>query len=121
MFPYPPPLPPQSLNSFLPAFPCPIFLLRSICSQLPLLPLALNADLMPSAAHSSSQYVCVQSGTVRLAGRIAYCPQQPWIMNDTLRANILFGKEFEPEWWVGLQAQGLSRVFLPWQLSTGRT
>eukprot|EP00192_Tetraselmis_astigmatica_P001237 CAMPEP_0117654526 /NCGR_PEP_ID=MMETSP0804-20121206/3791_1 /TAXON_ID=1074897 /ORGANISM="Tetraselmis astigmatica, Strain CCMP880" /LENGTH=1714 /DNA_ID=CAMNT_0005460813 /DNA_START=105 /DNA_END=5246 /DNA_ORIENTATION=- len=39
------------------------------------------------------------SGSVKLAGRVSCCPQQPWIMNDTLRANILFGEEFEPEWY----------------------
>ncbi|KAK9321278.1 P-loop containing nucleoside triphosphate hydrolase protein [Lipomyces orientalis] len=35
-------------------------------------------------------------GTVRLGGKVAYCPQ-PWIMNATLRDNILFGREFDPE------------------------
>ncbi|KAJ2581731.1 Canalicular multispecific organic anion transporter 1, partial [Coemansia sp. RSA 1836] len=34
-------------------------------------------------------------GTGRLVGKIAYLEQQPWIMNDTLRANILFGREYD--------------------------
>ncbi|KAJ2774929.1 hypothetical protein IWQ57_000607 [Coemansia nantahalensis] len=35
------------------------------------------------------------SGTVEVCGSIAYVPQQPWIMNATLRDNILFGHRFD--------------------------
>ncbi|KAJ2795671.1 hypothetical protein H4R21_005018, partial [Coemansia helicoidea] len=35
------------------------------------------------------------SGTVDVRGSIAYVPQQPWIMNATLRDNILFGHRFD--------------------------
>ncbi|KAJ2769291.1 hypothetical protein IWQ56_002609, partial [Coemansia nantahalensis] len=35
------------------------------------------------------------SGTVAICGSIAYVPQQPWIMNATLRDNILFGHRFD--------------------------
>jgi ABC-type multidrug transport system fused ATPase/permease subunit len=31
---------------------------------------------------------------VSINGSIAYCSQVPWIMNDTVKNNILFGKEF---------------------------
>ncbi|KAF8932761.1 hypothetical protein BGZ58_006839, partial [Dissophora ornata] len=34
-------------------------------------------------------------GYVKTIGRIAYVPQQAWILNATLRENILFGKEFD--------------------------
>ncbi|KAF9969464.1 hypothetical protein BGZ73_008185 [Actinomortierella ambigua] len=34
-------------------------------------------------------------GTVTMYGRVAYVPQQAWIMNATVRANILFGQEYE--------------------------
>jgi ABC-type iron transport system FetAB ATPase subunit len=27
----------------------------------------------------------------------AYCPQQPWILNDTIRNNITFGSPFDAE------------------------
>lgn len=36
-------------------------------------------------------------GHVRVKGSIAYVPQQPWILNMSLRENILFGKPFEQE------------------------
>ncbi|KAJ1897428.1 hypothetical protein LPJ66_003379 [Kickxella alabastrina] len=35
------------------------------------------------------------AGSVTLCGSVAYVPQQPWIMNATLRDNILFGHRFE--------------------------
>ncbi|KAG0204385.1 Multidrug resistance-associated protein 1 [Mortierella sp. GBA30] len=34
-------------------------------------------------------------GLVKVSGQIAYVPQQAWIINATLRDNILFGKEFD--------------------------
>ncbi|KAF9359131.1 hypothetical protein BGX26_000075 [Mortierella sp. AD094] len=36
------------------------------------------------------------SGEVRIRGSVAFVPQQAWIMNDTLRANILFGNAYDP-------------------------
>ncbi|KAI1316154.1 hypothetical protein EDD11_010392 [Mortierella claussenii] len=36
-------------------------------------------------------------GFVRTLGRIAYVPQQAWILNSTLRENILFGHDFDEE------------------------
>ncbi|KAJ2444856.1 Multidrug resistance-associated protein 1, partial [Coemansia sp. RSA 2424] len=48
-------------------------------------------------------------GTGKLVGKIAYLEQQPWIMNDTLRANILFGREYDEEYyWKVLNACALS-------------
>ncbi|KAJ2775506.1 hypothetical protein IWQ57_000411 [Coemansia nantahalensis] len=35
------------------------------------------------------------AGAVTICGSIAYVPQQPWIMNATLRDNILFGHRFD--------------------------
>ena len=37
------------------------------------------------------------SGTVRLAGRVAYAPQSPWILGDTVRGNILFGAALDED------------------------
>ncbi|OLY82861.1 Metal resistance protein YCF1 [Smittium mucronatum] len=39
------------------------------------------------------------SGDVMIRGRVAYVPQQPWIINSTLRENILFGQKFEQEFY----------------------
>ncbi|KAJ1728734.1 ATP-binding cassette glutathione S-conjugate transporter ycf1, partial [Coemansia biformis] len=36
-------------------------------------------------------------GTGKVAGSIAYLEQMPWIMNDTMRANVLFGREYDAE------------------------
>ncbi|KAJ2352394.1 ABC transporter C member 13, partial [Coemansia sp. RSA 2673] len=48
-------------------------------------------------------------GTGRLVGKIAYLEQHPWIMNDTLRANILFGRDFDEEYyWKVLHACALA-------------
>lgn len=34
------------------------------------------------------------SGSVSLAGSVAYVAQQPWMQNQTIRNNILFGKRY---------------------------
>ncbi|KAK3829999.1 MAG: multi drug resistance-associated protein MRP [Linnemannia gamsii] len=39
------------------------------------------------------------SGEVRIRGSVAFVPQQAWIMNDTLRANILFGNRYDPHFY----------------------
>ena len=39
------------------------------------------------------------SGRVIVNGGIAYCPQQAWIQNTTLRNNVTFGKEYDPAWY----------------------
>ncbi|KAG0003683.1 Canalicular multispecific organic anion transporter 2 [Modicella reniformis] len=36
-------------------------------------------------------------GTVKMFGQLAYAPQQAWIMNATLKDNILFGSVFDRE------------------------
>ena len=33
---------------------------------------------------------------VKIEGSIAYASQNPWIMNDSVRNNILFGKNMNP-------------------------
>ena len=37
------------------------------------------------------------SGSVRAYGSVAYVAQSAWILNDTVRNNILFGKEYDRE------------------------
>ncbi|KAJ2082698.1 hypothetical protein H4R24_001366 [Coemansia sp. RSA 988] len=39
------------------------------------------------------------SGSVSICGNIAYVPQQPWILNATLRENILFGNDYDQEFY----------------------
>ncbi|KAJ2233691.1 hypothetical protein IWW45_003979, partial [Coemansia sp. RSA 485] len=37
----------------------------------------------------------LERGSVSVHGQVAYAPQQPWIMNATLRDNILFGLKYD--------------------------
>ncbi|KAJ2143697.1 Multidrug resistance-associated protein 1 [Coemansia sp. RSA 678] len=37
----------------------------------------------------------MDAGGGQVVGRIGYLEQSPWIMNDTLRANVLFGREYD--------------------------
>lgn len=39
----------------------------------------------------------LQSGYVKLKGTVAYHQQQPWIINASMRENILFGLELDVE------------------------
>ncbi|KAI8366373.1 multi drug resistance-associated protein MRP [Choanephora cucurbitarum] len=39
------------------------------------------------------------SGDVILRGSVAYVPQQPWVMNASLRDNIVFGHRWDPEFY----------------------
>ena len=38
-------------------------------------------------------------GRVETRGSVAYVSQQAWIQNHTLRGNVLFGEEYDPEWY----------------------
>lgn len=38
-------------------------------------------------------------GKVIVRGSLAYVPQQPWVMNATVRDNITFGHRFDPEFY----------------------
>ena len=37
------------------------------------------------------------AGTVEVNGSVAYCGQTPWILNATVRENILFGEPYEED------------------------
>ncbi|KAK2954099.1 Multidrug resistance-associated protein [Blattamonas nauphoetae] len=37
------------------------------------------------------------SGSVKVDGKMTYCPQTPWIVNNTVRGNIVFSAEFDEE------------------------
>ncbi len=48
------------------------------------------------------------SGLVYIGGSLAYCPQQAWIQNLTIRENILFGLPYEKaKYWKVVEACGL--------------
>ncbi|KAJ2812989.1 ATP-binding cassette glutathione S-conjugate transporter ycf1 [Coemansia furcata] len=54
-------------------------------------------------------------GSGKVIGRIGYMEQSPWIMNDTLRANILFGREFDKEYfWKVIHACALTQDLESW-------
>jgi len=36
-------------------------------------------------------------GEIVVAGRLAYVPQQPWIINASLRDNVLLGSDFDQD------------------------
>jgi ABC-type multidrug transport system fused ATPase/permease subunit len=42
-------------------------------------------------------FLNLESGNVDMAGSIAYCPQEPWIMSGTVKDNILFGRPSNEE------------------------
>lgn len=41
--------------------------------------------------------VYIPRSKISLGGHISYCSQTPWVVNDTLRGNILFGRAFNEE------------------------
>ncbi|KAJ2055314.1 Canalicular multispecific organic anion transporter 1, partial [Coemansia sp. S146] len=54
-------------------------------------------------------------GTGTVVGRIGYMEQSPWIMNDTMRANILFGRDFDKEYyWKVIHACALTQDLESW-------
>ncbi|KAM8873018.1 ATP-binding cassette sub-family C member 4 [Synchiropus picturatus] len=38
-----------------------------------------------------------EKGVLKVKGRLTYAAQQPWVFPGTIRSNILFGKEFNPQ------------------------
>jgi ABC-type multidrug transport system fused ATPase/permease subunit len=54
------------------------------------------------------------SGSVNVSGKIAYVPQNPFIMHGTVRDNILFGLAFDQEWYLKV----LRACCLPSDLNT---
>lgn len=39
--------------------------------------------------------ISIINGSIQLNGRIAYVAQDPWIMNGSIRDNILFGRQYD--------------------------
>ncbi|KAJ2337306.1 Multidrug resistance-associated protein 1 [Coemansia sp. RSA 2681] len=54
-------------------------------------------------------------GSGAVVGRVGYLEQSPWIMNDTMRANIIFGREFKEEYfWKVVHACALTQDIESW-------
>lgn len=47
--------------------------------------------------NDSKIYVPRTEAELEMHGFAAYCTQTPWVVNDTLRGNILFGREYEEQ------------------------
>lgn len=39
------------------------------------------------------------AGSVKCGARVAYCPQYAWIQNESVKENIVFGREFDEAWY----------------------
>ncbi|KGU31669.1 hypothetical protein MG7_01235 [Candida albicans P34048] len=50
-------------------------------------------------AYSDDSTNLVASPSVETFGSIAYCPQNPWILNGTVKDNILFGHKYDPKFY----------------------
>ena len=57
---------------------------------------AVGAGKSSVLAACLGEMLCTQ-GKLALQQRLAYVPQQAWVLNDSVRGNILFGSEFDEE------------------------
>jgi ABC-type multidrug transport system fused ATPase/permease subunit len=82
------------------SFPCNVFTLRHInfhCGRGDLIAVVGSVGQGKSAFLTSLLGEMQRiSGTVKINGKIAYCPQVPFIMNDTLQNNVLFSTRNDP-------------------------
>jgi ABC-type multidrug transport system fused ATPase/permease subunit len=47
--------------------------------------------------NDSKVYMPQSEASKETTGFVSYCAQTPWVVNDTLRGNILFGREFDED------------------------
>ncbi|ODN02112.1 Multidrug resistance-associated protein 4 [Orchesella cincta] len=52
-----------------------------------------------SLLHAILKELPASSGSVVVNGSVAYTSQEPWVFAGSVRHNILFGKEFDPDWY----------------------
>ncbi|ORY40118.1 P-loop containing nucleoside triphosphate hydrolase protein, partial [Rhizoclosmatium globosum] len=58
---------------------------------------SLDLEIFPSLCILGEMYK--STGSVRICGKVAYVPQTPWIMNATLRENIVFGSDYDAKYY----------------------
>lgn len=65
-------------------------------------PVSTQHDI--SQQHQQQQHQQSHSNIFRqtMFGRVALVAQQSWIVNDTVRGNICFGREFDAEWYAAV-------------------
>ncbi|CAK9435732.1 uncharacterized protein LODBEIA_P04450 [Lodderomyces beijingensis] len=68
-------------------------LIRAILGDIPI-DIPKYSDNAAAASNSNSK-----SPSVETFGSIAYCPQNPWILNGTVKENILFGHKYDSEFY----------------------
>lgn len=59
---------------------------------------ALLSSIIGDLLVESSTFDGSMESSLRVEGRLAYVSQTPWIMNATLRENVLFGFPFNAYW-----------------------
>lgn len=56
-------------------------------------PVSSGKSSLLAAIHGE---MALLSGRIVIGGTVGYCPQQPWIINASIRENIILGQEFIP-------------------------
>ena len=51
-------------------------------------------EIQSTLLHSILGEIRKVQGSIRVNGSIAYCSQEAWVFNGTIRDNILFGNAF---------------------------
>ena len=47
--------------------------------------------------HDSKVHIPQSEASKSVTGFVSYCSQTPWVVNDTLRGNIIFGREYDEQ------------------------
>lgn len=61
-------------------------------------PVGCGKSTLINGVLGDAQYIG-KSGSVEITGRVAYVPQTPFVLNLTVRDNILFGRPYDQEWY----------------------
>jgi len=61
-------------------------------------PVGCGKSTLINGILGDAQYIG-KSDSVKITGRVAYVPQTPFVLNLTVRENILFGRPYDQEWY----------------------